>query len=98
MANALKTNPDDLYNPDSTENYRAQARKRAIQDEDIARGIDEAEKYANDPNNSTNRNGRAADELSNLEDNALDDLPQSSSDADSARTLSSAEENPNGYY
>ena len=46
MANALKTNPDDLYNPDSTENYRAQARKRAIQDEDIARGIDEAEKYA----------------------------------------------------
>ena len=26
MANALKTNPDDLYNPDSTENYRAQAR------------------------------------------------------------------------
>lgn len=98
MANALKTNPDDLYNPDSTENYRAQARKRAIQDGDIARGIDEAEKYANDPNNSTSRNGRAADELSSLEDSALDDLSQSSSDADSTRTLSSAEENPNGYY
>ena len=98
MANALKTNPDDLYNPDSTENYRAQARKRAIQDGDIARGIDEAEKYANDPNNSTSRNGRAADELSSLEDSALDDLSQSSSDADSTRALSSAEENPNGYY